>query len=127
MKRDPGSNYEFAEAIAAGSQNAGDVNSASVDHAKGDSATFFINLGDNGTAGTVDAKLQYSDDDSAWTDDPGTAGNDATITQLTTEGSATINVPNPLGRYSRVVVTVGTEACVIAAVSCLGPLRHVAP
>lgn len=126
MKTDVGSNYTLAVAVAATELAVGAVNGASVDHAQAPSASFHINLGDEGVGGTLDAKVQYSDDDSAWTDEPdGEAGNDVAITQLTAAGDAVLNVPNPRGRYSRVVLTVGTNAVDAGVTSVLGPNRHI--
>jgi len=73
-------------------------------------------------------ELQYSDDDSTWADYDGLTddgGNDTSITQLTAAGNSNLKVPNPLYRYSRVKVTVGSsnaECCVIAAA---GPKKYV--
>lgn len=126
MKGDPGSNYTIDEALAAKSYAAGDHEGASVDHANGPAASFFLSAGTIGASGTVDAKVQYSDDDSTWADDDGSSGNDTAITQITAAGTAQLDVPNPMGRYSRVLLTVGTAACVVGVTSILGPLRHVA-
>jgi hypothetical protein len=128
MRNDVKSNYTLAEATAAASHAVGAVNSASVDHADGSSVSFFISLSGVGTGGTLDAKTQYSDNDSDWTDYPASdpAGNDDAITQLTAAGTAQLNVPNPRGRYTRVVSTVATDACVFGITSVLGPLRSVA-
>lgn len=127
MKRDIKSNYAITEGLAAVSRSAGAHNSASVDMSDGASAAFFLTLGNNGTAGTVDAKLQHSADNSTgWTDEVSGAGNDTAITQLTTEGVATLHVINPRRRYYRAVVTIGTEACVLSVTNIVGPLHSVA-
>jgi hypothetical protein len=125
MKHDVGSNYTLAEAVASTESAVGAVNSASVDHADAPSVSFFISLGEKGAAGTLDAKVQHSPDDSTWTDDDGASGNDTAIVQLTANGTAQLNVPNPQARYSRVVLTVGTNAVDCGVTSVLGPLRHV--
>lgn len=126
MKNDPGTNYYIAEAIASKSYNAGATNSAAVDHATAPCVSFFISVGTVGSSATVDAKVQYSDDNSTWTDEPDTtAGNDTAITQITEAGTAQLNVPNPRARYSRVVVTVATAACVLGVTSIAGQKRSV--
>lgn len=127
MKNDIGSNYTMAEEIAAALNTPGAVNGASVDHADGGSVSFFITAGTVVATGTLDAKTQYSDDGSTWVDYPASdpALNDDAITQLTAAGVAQLNVPNPRGRYSRVVATVGTANVTFGVVSVLGPLRHV--
>lgn len=127
MKRDIKSSYSIAEGLAAVSRAAGAHNTASVDLTDGASAAFFLTLGNNGTAGTVDAKLQHSADGSTdWTDEVTGAGNSTSITQLTTEGTATLHVINPRRRYYRAVVTIGTEACVLSVTNVMGPLHSVA-
>ena len=109
--------------LPAASRTAAAYNGAAVDHADGPSASFFVSASAVGTS--LDMKVQFSNDGSAWTDDDGASGNDTAITQLTAAGTAQLNVPNPRGRYSRVVATaVGT--CVFGVTSVLGPLRHVA-
>lgn len=129
MRNDPGSNYQFGEEVAAASNNTGDTNGNGVDHANGSAVSFFISVGDVGASGTLDAKVQYAEasDFSDAVDDDGSTGNDSSITQLTAVGTAQLNVPNPRGRYSRVVLTVGANAVVAGVVSVLGPLRHVTP
>jgi hypothetical protein len=127
MRNDPGSHYAFGEEIPAASHAAGAVNGAGVDHAIGGAVAFFFSVGDVGGAGTLDAKIQYSDNGTDWTDDDGASGNDSAITQVSATGTAQLNVPNPRARYSRVVATVGANNVVFGCVSCAGPLRHVSP
>ncbi len=127
MRDDLKSNYEFSEAVAAKSYGSGvTTNSNSVDHAKASSASFYVSVGTVGASGTIDVKSQYSDDNVAWTDYPANdpAGNDDAITQITAAGSAQINIPNPRGRYSRVVLTTAVAASVVCITAGLGPLRH---
>ena len=126
MRNDPGTNYTFAEAVAATTYSAGAENSAAVDHSTMPCVSFFLSVGVVGSSATVDMKLQYSDDNSTWTDEPDTTlGNDTAITQITAAGTAQIDVPNPRGRYSRVVVTVATADCDLGVVSVAGPKRHI--
>lgn len=125
MLRDVKSSYVIAEGVAPQTIAAGVENSASVDHSKANSASFFVDIG--AITGTLDMKLQYSDDDSAWTDEDGLSGNDTAIAQLTAVGSAQLNVVNPQGRYSRVVVTVGGTSAVASVTSVTGPLRTIIP
>jgi hypothetical protein len=123
-------NYEFSEGIASGAQAAGDHNGASVDHQKGPCAAFIVNCGVFGT--TFSAKVQYSDDDSVWTDEPtpsdddGYPGNDVTDS-LGAEGQFVLHVPNPRARYSRVVVTTVGASTTLAVINCVGPLRRIGP
>lgn len=127
MKHDPGSNYTIAEEVAAASYTDAATNGAGVDHAKGPSVSFFISASAVGTS--LDVKAQYSDtsDFAIATDYPASdeAGNDDAITQLVAPGTAQLNVPNPRGRFTRVVAT-GVGAVVYSVTSVLGPLRHIA-
>jgi len=127
MKHDPGSNYEIAEALAAKSYTAGAQNSAAVDHSKLPGASYLISVGTVGSSATVNAKVQHSPDNSTWTDEVAGAGNDTAITEIDAAGNAQLNVPNPRARYTRVVVTVATAACVVGVVSVAGPKLLVEP
>jgi hypothetical protein len=129
MKMNFGDNYLAEEGLASDTLSATDFEGASVDHAKGPSSSFIINVGTFATS--LVAKLQYSDNDSDWTDEPtpsaavGYPGNDVSVT-FSAAGQKQINCPNPRGRYTRVLLTSGgaNEACVINVV---GPLRSVGP
>ena len=125
MLRDVKSSYLIAEAVASALITPSTVNSASVDHSLANSASFFINVG--AITGTVDVKVQYSDDNSVWTDEDGANGNDTAITQITASGSAQLNVVNPQGQYSRVVVVVAGTSANMSVVSVIGPLRSIIP
>ena len=128
MQMDPGSNYAFDRAVAPGSTATGDTNSAQIDHANMPGGSYLIDVSDVGTGGTVDAKLQYSDDGATWTDEPdGDAGNDTAIDQMTAAGQARLDVPNPRGRYTRVVVTVGNNSVVLGASYVAGPYNRNMP
>jgi len=128
MRKDVKSNYDLIESHAAASQAIGSVNGLSVDHAKASSVSFIISVGTVGTSATIAARTQYSDDTITWTDYPALdeAGNDSSIVQIVAAGNAKLHIPNPRGRYSRVVTTVGVAASVLSVVGVLGPLRHVA-
>lgn len=136
MKGDIKSNYIMAEAIAAKSWThngdhstlgAGIKASASVDHANGPSASFFLTAGTFGSSATLAAKLQYSDNGTDWTDYPADdpAGNDDAMTTKTAAGTAQLNVVVPRGRHSRLLATVAVAAVEFGVVSALGPRRHV--
>ena len=129
MRLDPMSNYIFAQQVPPASLGTGDHNSGMVDHAQAHSASFIVSVGDIGTGGTVDAKLQYSDDGSSWNDEPDDqAGNTVAIDQITASNEyAMVHAPNPRGRYSRVVVSIGNNSVVASVSSMLGPRRHNTP
>lgn len=127
MKQDIKSQYTLLAVLLAQSIAPATVNGDSVDHADASSVSFNVSVGTVGASGTIDAKTQYSDDNAAWTDYPANdeAGNDDVITQILSAGEANLHVPNPRGRYSRVVVTTAVAASVVAVTAALGPLRHV--
>lgn len=72
---------------------------------------YLISLGDKGAAGTLDAKVQESDDNVTFTDVVGAA---FAIAQLAAAGTAKlkIRVRQTKKRYVRVRVTVAVNACV---------------
>jgi len=119
MKGDIGSNYVMVASDVgdgAGAAVASDV----VDHADAPSVAFLVNVI---STTTVDAKAQWSDDNSTWTDDDGSSGNAPVGDQISGSGVVQINIANPVGRYSRLMVT-SVGATVATCSSVLGPLRH---
>ncbi len=127
MKNDPGSNYTLGEEVAAASYTDAATNGAGVDHSNAPSVSFFISVSAVGTS--LDVKTQYANqsDFADAVDYPANddAGNDDAITQITAAGTAQLNVPNPRGRYTRVVAT-SVGAVIYGITSVLGPSRHVA-
>lgn len=120
MRMDIGTNFTVDEGLSALSRTANTYTTAAIDHKNGPCGAFFVSCGTWATS--FAAKLQYSDDNSDWTDEPDTtAGNGTTLT-LTEAGDGQINVPNPRGRYSRLSITIG-GTCVFGVTSVLGPLR----
>jgi len=124
MKGDAKSNFTIDDlGMPALSRSADTYVSESVDHSLAPSCEFFISCGTYATSFV--ATLQYSDDDSTWTDEPDTtAGNTVSLT-LTVAGNGSISCPNPRGRYSRISTVLG-GTCVHSITSVLGPLRSVA-
>jgi len=123
MRQDPGSNYAITEVLSALSRAAATTTTSSIDHTTGNCASFLVSAG--AWATSFVATVQYSDDDSIWTaqTDDG-SGNEVSLT-LTEASSGTLDVPNPLGRYSRLsIVTGGT--CVFSVGAVLGPKRYIA-
>jgi len=99
------------DAVKADAHAIGAINGNAIDTTQYDSLAFNVVLSDKGSAGTLDAKLQHSDDGSTdWTDDDGTSKNIKAITQLTANGSARLAIHRPIKKYYRVVITVGTNA-----------------
>jgi len=122
MKGDPGVNFDIDDdGYPALSRSADTYTTESLDHGDAPSVTYFISCGT--WASSLVATLQYSDDDSDWTDETAGAGNDISLT-LTEAGNGKIRVPNPRGRYSRLSVVIG-GTCVYSITSILGPLRSV--
>jgi len=126
MKMDLETNYTIAVGLAPVSVAAGTDAGASQDHAAGHSGAFILNCGAFGSGAAITIKGQYSDDNSTFSDDDGTTGNDYS-TKLTGAGVSVMNVPNPMGRYTRAYITVVTDAVVNGIINVLGPLRKVAP
>ena len=126
MKMDLETNYTFAVGLAPVSVAAGTDAGASQDHAAGHSGAFILNCGAFASGATITIKGQYSDDDITFTDDDGTTGNDYS-TKVTAAGIEVLNIPNPMGRYTRAYITVTTDAVVNGIINVLGPLRKVAP
>jgi hypothetical protein len=123
MKGDLGSNYTVSQGKAPVSVGVGTCHGVSVDHGiYGPCAAFYINCGAVAAGGRLTAKLQYSDDDSTYSDDDGTSGNTYTVTR-TTSGLSALYAPNPMGRYSRAYITVATDAVVVGVVNVIGPKR----
>jgi len=123
MRNDIGSNWTLAVGRAPVDTAASTVFSASVDHALGQTAFFAIDVGVVGVGGTLDAVLQYSDDNATWVTDTTTPGNTLAITQVTATGVSFVNVANPRGRYSRIAVTVAVANVLFGVTSLVGPLR----
>jgi len=123
MKMDPGTLYTFAEGLSALSRAASTYYTAAVDHgASGRSVTFFLSCGTFATS--LAATVQYSADNSSWTDEPNTTAGNEVSASLTTPGTVQLDVPNPRERYSRLkIVTGGT--CVFGVTSVSGPKHYV--
>lgn len=128
MKMDIGSNFLVDEVAEAKEYSVATSYSDSIDHSLYPSAYYAISVGTVGSSGTIDMELQYSDDDSTWADYDGLSddgGNDTNITQITAAGNTYLNVPNPLYRYSRVKLTVGTAASTLCVYAVAGPKKYV--
>ena len=129
MKMNLGDNYTFAQGLAPVSMAAAATDSsASIDHASGPCGAFILNTGAFSSGGRITMTLYYSDDDSTWTADDGSSGNDYTtsLTDGSTNNYAVLDVPNPQGRYSKAYVVVATDAVVNGVINIVGPLKHVA-
>ncbi|RLI66165.1 MAG: hypothetical protein DRO88_02545 [Promethearchaeia archaeon] len=122
MKNDPSSNYDIVDVLDAKSRTAGTVYTAAVDLVTADCTAFLISCGTWDTS--FEATLQYSDDNSAWTDEPDTEAGNTVSATLTEAGSALIKVPNPRARYSRLKVVLG-GTCVASVTAVSGPLLSV--
>lgn len=125
MKGDAKSNYSLDDVgLPALSRGAATYVSESVDHGLAPAVSFFVSCG--AWASSFVSTLQYSDNDSDWTDEPDTtAGNTVSLT-LGAAGNGSVHAPNPRGRYSRLSTVIG-GTCVFGVTSVLGPLRSVAP
>jgi hypothetical protein len=100
------------------SQAAGAVTTGGVDMSRFQRVMFLLMVGSVGASGTVDAKLQDSNDNSTFADlSPGVS-----ITQVTASNKiVTVEIrADQCRRYVRLSVTVGTNAVLIAAVPLAG-------
>lgn len=121
-KQDPGSNYAIEDVLDAKSRTAATVFSAAVDHVTGECASFLVSVGVWATSLVV--TVQTSDDNMAWADQTvDGSGNDVSVT-ITEAGSAQLDVPNPINRYTRLKLVLG-GTCVLSVASILGPLLTV--
>jgi hypothetical protein len=119
------SNIKLIEHIAAVSQSAGASNGTAVDLKGYTNVSFLITCGTVGSSATIDAKVQYSDNGSTWTDaTTADTGSAVAITQKTAAFSDRLHVVKPTHRYYRVVSTVGTAASVVGVMAALGGARH---
>ena len=123
MKFDIVNNFEITEGYKSDTLSATTFEGASVDHKKGPCSAFILNCGTFATS--LSMKLQYSENNSDWTDEPDTSLGNDTTKSLTAAGTITLNCPNPRGRYTRALITSGgaNEACLI---NVCGPKRFVA-
>jgi hypothetical protein len=124
MKMNLEENYTIAQGLAPVSVAAGTDAGATVDHANAPCAAFILNAGAFASGAAITMKVQYSEDDSTWSDDDGSSGNEYTV-KLTAAGITTLDVPNPMGRYTRAFITVATDAVVNGVVNISGPVRRV--
>ncbi|MBW1953957.1 MAG: hypothetical protein JRI66_12915 [Deltaproteobacteria bacterium] len=114
--------HEFLKAvvgIATASHAAGTVNGPAIDRVGFEEALVVVHSGTNGAGGTVDIKVQESDDNSTWADISGAAFDQITEANDNDIYVGRINL-KPRKKYIRVVATVGTAACVFGAVIVLG-------
>jgi len=105
--------------LAADNWAVGTNNGAGIDTLGFDEALVIVNSGANGAGGTVDIKVQESDDNSTFSDISGAA-----FTQITEANDNTIYVARinleKRKRYIRAVAVVGTAACDLGVVVLLG-------
>lgn len=119
------SNVKLVEHITASSKSTGATNGNTLDLKGFTNVSFLISCGTVGASATIDAKMQYSDNGSSWTDaTTADTGFPVSITQKSAVFSDVLHVVKPTHRYYRVVVTVGTAASVVGVVGALGGARH---
>lgn len=119
------SNIKLVEHIAASSQSVGTVNGATLDLQGFTNASFLITCGTVGASGTINAKIQHSDNGSTWTDSAVVdTGDTVVIAQKSAVFSDRLHVVKPTHRYYRVILTIGTAASVVGVVGVLGGSRH---
>ncbi|MDQ0417917.1 hypothetical protein J2Z48_002101 [Croceifilum oryzae] len=119
------SSIKLVEHIPAGSQSAGTVNGTTLDLQGFTNISFFISCGTVGANGTVQVKIQHSDNGSKWTDSRQIdTGDVVSLPQQSAVFSDRLHVVNPIHRYYRVVLTIGTAASIVGVMVVLGGARH---
>jgi hypothetical protein len=118
--------HQFLKAVVglvADNHGAGTVNGPGIDRLGFEEALVVVNSGANGAGGTVNVKVQESDDNSTWADVAGAA-----FAQITEANDNTVYVGRlnlvSRKRYLRLVAAVGTAACDLGAVVLLGAARE---
>ena len=118
--------HQFLKAVTglvADNHGAGTVNGPGIDRRGFEEALVVLNSGANGTGGTVNVKVQESDDNSTWDDIPGAAF--AEITEANDESVYTGRLNLVVRkRYLRVVAVVGVAACDLGAEVVLGAAKQ---
>lgn len=125
MKMNPTSNYTPALLRAHATLAAAATSySSSVDLSTGGGAMFLVNMSSVGTGGSITWTVQYSSDDSTFSDETSGAGNDTTGSVSAT-GLTEINVGNPRARYVRLKAVGVVDATTFSVLSVKGPHRSV--
>ena len=107
-------NIKHLQSIAPQSANAGTVNGIGIDFLGYQEAIILLNAGTLST-GTIDAKVQESDDNSSFTDITGaTFAQVSSSNHLQTFRAQILRVPGRK-RYLRVVAVITTAACLLSA------------
>ena len=127
-KQDPGSNYTNAEGLTALSRGADTYYTDSIDHVNGECASFAVSCGT--WAGSFVATVQTCATNSATPEDWADQTDDGSGNDISTTFDAadfdTLNVPQPLNRFSRVKVVIG-DTCVFGVINISGPLLNKEP
>lgn len=120
------SNVRLQQHVAAASLAVGATNGTTVDLQGFTNVGFLISCGTVGVNGTIDAKLQYSDDGVTFYDatqaDTGVAT--VAIAQKNAPFQDRLYVARSQHRYWRTAVTIGTAASVVSVTAALGGARH---
>ena len=114
---DPASKLSGAEGICTGAEvTAGTVNGAAVDLQGKHGAIFIVSVGTVNTSGTVNASLEDSPDNSAWTAVNTTLYPESVITEMDTsdQDSEVMSYSHGNARWVRPVVVVAVAAVDVA-------------
>jgi hypothetical protein len=119
------SNIKISQHIAAASQAVGNADGTATDLAGFSNVSYLISCGTVGASGTINAKVQYSNDGSTWVDaTTAETGEPVAITAKTAVFSDRLNITKPTKRFYRVRVAIGTAASVVSVTEVLGGARH---
>ena len=118
--------HQFLKAVTglvADNHAAGTVNGPGIDRRGFEEALVVLNSGANGTGGTVNVKVQESEDDTNWDDIAGAAFAEITEANDNTVYVGRLNLV-VRKRYLRLVATVGVAACDLGAEVVLGAAKQ---
>lgn len=121
---DIGKALKAVQAIQADAHAAGTVNGSAIDTKGFHEVLVALNAGANGSSGTVDVKVQESDDGSTgWVDITGAAFVQVTESNDVAIYQGRVRMTPTRKRYLRVVAVVGTATCDLGVVVALGDAR----
>jgi hypothetical protein len=119
------SNIKITQHVPAASQAVGNVDGTATDLAGFSNVSYLISCGTVGASGTVNAKVQYSNDGATWVDaTTDETGEPVAIAQKSAVFSERLHITKPTKRFYRVRVAIGTAASVVSVTEVLGGARH---
>lgn len=125
-KQDPGSNYVIANVLSDVDADADTIYTTAVDHLNALCVSFLFTVLTAAT--TMTATVQWSNNGTDYTDQTADgSGNDVSKTKNAATGSVQLDVPNPLGRYSRLKIVSTGDNAIFSCVAVSGPVLYKEP